>query len=99
MQLNLIADRIIQGKIYPALARHQAQPYTQSWREFEQHWPGTVPFRPQEYCQHHGITVNIFDLNDAWPRGAFYPIGLGFFNFEISNFSPSQHNKFIKFNA
>jgi hypothetical protein len=59
MALTLIADRIDPGKIYPALAQHQAEPYTQSWREFEQHWPGTVPFRPQEYCEHHGVRLNI----------------------------------------
>jgi len=86
MLLNLITDRMVRGKMYPALARHQAEPYTQSWREFEQHWPGTVPFRPQEYCEHHGVRLNIFGANDEWPAGAFYPIGLGFFNFEIDYF-------------
>jgi len=87
MVLNLIADRIVRGKIYPALARHQAEPYTQSWREFEQHWPCTIPFRPQEYCEHHGIDINIFGPTAAWPADAFYPIGLGFFNFEIDYFA------------
>ena len=86
MVLTLIADRIVRGKIYPALARHQAEPYTQSWREFERHWPCTVPFRPQEYCEHHGIKLNILNLNDTWPADAFYPIGLGFFDFEIDYF-------------
>ena len=86
MKLNLIADRTLKGKIYPALARHQAEPYTQSWREFEQHWPCTVPFRLQEYCEYHDVKINILGPNDAWPVGAFYPIGLGFFNFEIDYF-------------
>jgi len=45
-----------------------------------------VPFRPQEYFEHHGVNLNILDLNDAWPADAFYPIGLGFFNFEIDYF-------------
>jgi hypothetical protein len=45
-----------------------------------------VPFRPQEYCEHHGVQLNIVDLNDVWPADAFYPIGLGFFNFEIDYF-------------
>jgi len=86
MVLTLIADRIVRGKIYPALAQHYAEPYTQSWREFEQHWPCTVPFRPQEYCEHHGVKLNILGPNDVWPADAFYPIGLGFFNFEIDYF-------------
>jgi hypothetical protein len=87
MALNLIADRIVRGKIYPALAQHQAEPYTQSWREFEHHWPCTVPFRPQEYCEYHSVSINILGPNDVWPADAFYPIGLGFFNFEIDYFA------------
>lgn len=87
MALNLISDRIVRGKIYPALARHQAEPYTQSWREFEQHWPCTVPIRLQEYCEYHNVKLNIFDLNSVWPADAFYPIGLGFFNFDIDYFA------------
>ena len=96
MKLNLIADRVVKGKIYPALARHQAEPYTQSWREFEQHWPCTVPFRLQEYCEYHGVKINIVGLDDTWPAGAFYPIGLGFFNFEIDYFELLPSRVFAK---
>jgi hypothetical protein len=45
-----------------------------------------VPFRPQEYCEHHGVQLNILGPSDTWPADAFYPIGLGFFNFEIDYF-------------
>jgi hypothetical protein len=85
MALNLVADRIVVDKIYPALARHQAEPYTQSWREFEQHWPCTVPFRPQEYLVKANIPVNIYTI-DNFPDRCYYPIGLGFFNFGIDYF-------------
>jgi hypothetical protein len=81
MALNLIADRIVRGKIYPALARHQAEPYTQSWREFEQHWPCTIPLRLQEYCDYHNVKLNIHNITDQFPPNSFYPIGLGFFDF------------------
>jgi len=87
MRLNLIADQVVRGRIYPALARHQAQPYTQAWREFGQHWPNTIPLRLQEYCDHHGVKLNITDINSEWPANAFYPIGIGFFNFSIDYFS------------
>ena len=87
MSLNLVADQVIKDKIYPALARHQAQPYTQAWREFNQHWPNTIPIRLQEYCNYNGVTLNIYDINDQFPDRAFYPIGLGFFNFDIDYFS------------
>jgi len=87
MALTLIADRILKGKIYPAFARHEGRPYTQSWREFGSHWPYTIPLRLQEYCDHHAVKLNIVDLTDAWPADAFYPIGLGFFDFDIDYFA------------
>jgi hypothetical protein len=86
MSLNLIADRVIKGRIYPALARHEAYPYTQGWREFGQHWPHTTPLRLQEYCDHHGVKLNIINIDAEWPTDAFYPVGLGFFDFGIDYF-------------
>jgi len=86
MSLNLIADQVIRGRIYPALARHQAVPYTQGWREFGQHWPSTIPLRLQEYCEHHGVKLNIYNIQDQLPSNTFYPVGLGFFNFSIDYF-------------
>ena len=86
MSLNLIADQVIRGRIYPALARHQAVPYTQGWREFGQHWPNTIPIRLQEYCDHHSVKLNIYNIQDQLPSNTFYPVGLGFFNFSIDYF-------------
>lgn len=85
MELNLVADKTLKGRIYPAFARHEARPYTQSWREFEQHWPYTVPLRLQEYCDHHGVKINLHSI-DNFPAGSYYPIGLGFFDFSIDYF-------------
>ena len=86
MHLNLLADRVVKGRIYPALVRHQAQPYTQAWREFGQHWPNTIPLRLQEYCNQHSVDLNIYSINDELPASTFYPVGLGFFNFSIDYF-------------
>jgi|688.fasta_scaffold186391_2 hypothetical protein len=86
MILTLIADHVVKGKIYPAFALHQGRPYTASWREFEQHWPYTIPLRLQEYCDHHTVPLNIVGLGDEWPSDAFYPVGLGFFDFGIDYF-------------
>lgn len=87
LSLNLIADQVRKGRIYPALTRHEARPYTQSWREFGQHWPYTVPLRLQEYCNQHGVSINIFNINDNFPANSFYPIGIGFFDFSIDYIS------------
>jgi F0F1-type ATP synthase membrane subunit b/b' len=86
MTLNLVADRTVKGRIYPALAQWEARPYTQSWREFGSHYPYTVPFRPQEYCEHHGVKINIYQAKDDLPLNCYYPIGLGFFDFDIDYF-------------
>jgi len=86
LEFNFVADRTIKGKIYPALARHQGRPYTQSWREFGQHWPYTIPLRLEEYCQVHGAKINIHELQSSLPENTFYPIGIGFFDFEIDYF-------------
>ena len=79
MALNLIADQIVHGKIYPALVQTQD-------RDFDRHYPYTVPLRLQEYCVEHGVRLNVIDINSEWPSDAFYPVGLGFFDFDIDYF-------------
>ena len=98
MPLNLVADRIVKGRLYPALTQYEARPYTQAWREFGQHYPYTVPLRLQEYCDHHGVKLGIFAIDDAFPDDSFYPVGLAFFNFEIDYFDllPSAVIQLIK---
>lgn len=86
LEFNFVVDAVIRTKIYPALARHRAEPYTQSWREFGNHWPYTTPLRIQEYCESHGVRINTFTV-DQFPANSFYPICLGFFHFEIDYFS------------
>lgn len=87
MELNLIADSVVKGRIYPALAQHQARPYTPAWREFGLHFPFTVPLRLQEYCDQHGIKLNIHHMHANLPPNTFYPVGLGFFDFGIDYFT------------
>lgn len=83
---NFVADRVIKGRIYPGLAQWEARPYTQSWREFGQHWPFTTPLRIEEYCTHHDYPINILSINDDLPDHTYYPVCLGFFDFSIDYF-------------
>lgn len=83
---DFVVDRCIKGRIYPAFAQHQAEPYTQSWREFDQHWPYTVPLRLQEYCDSHGCSIVLHNL-ESDTRAWFYPIALGWFDFDIDYFA------------
>jgi hypothetical protein len=87
MELNLFADQTINGKIYPTLATWQARPYTVAWREFGSHYPYTIPLRIQEYCDYHGVKINVYTINDHLPPNTYYPIALGFFDFSIDYFS------------
>lgn len=80
---EFLVDHTVRGKIYPALAQWQARPYTQAWREFGDHWPYTTPLRIQEYCQQHHVGINIYHGDRPVPPDIFYPICLGFFDFEI----------------
>lgn len=83
--LNLTGPKILADKLAPALARHQAQPYTAEWREFNQHWPNTVPIELLEHCRNHGVPVAIHEINDA-PPGSYYCIGIGFFHLYLDYF-------------
>ena len=55
MTLHLIADRVVNGKIYPALAQTQEG-------DFDHCWPYTVPLRLQEYCIKHSVELNIISI-------------------------------------
>jgi hypothetical protein len=79
--MNFVADSIIKGKPYPALAVHQARPYTPAWREFGQHWPHTTPAELFGHMDDHGYTYSL-SIDGA----GYYVIGLGFFDFTIDYF-------------
>jgi hypothetical protein len=67
---------------YPNLAKHQAEPFTQSWREFDNHWPWTVPLRLLMYTNNYNVVTVDTEFQRAW-----YPVGIGWFDFEFDYFS------------
>lgn len=83
---NFVADRIVKGKAYPALATWQAEPYTTDWQKFVQHYPHTVPCELHEHCQDFGVPYHLWSIDDAFPVGSYYTIGIGFFNFNVDYF-------------
>ena len=85
LSFNFVADRVVHDKIYPHLSAWSAEPYTPEWRQFGSHWPYTTPLRIQEYCDLHGVKINTYSVED-FPAGCFYPIAIGFFDFEIDYF-------------
>ena len=82
---NFVVDRVVRNKIYPHLAAWSAEPYTPEWRQFGSKWPYTTPLRIQEYCELHQIKINTYSVED-FPPGSFYPIAIGFFDFDVDYF-------------
>jgi hypothetical protein len=82
MSFNFVADRIVKGKAYPAIAEWSAEPYTDKWRQFVQHWPNTVPCELHEHCATHRFPYTL-----SADTGDYYTVGLGFFNFDIDYFA------------
>lgn len=84
---NFVADSIVKDRLYPAMAKHQARPYTQAWREFSQHWPYTVPADLHEFCKLHGIENKAYTTEQDFPPDSFYIIQIGWFDFGIDYFA------------
>jgi hypothetical protein len=95
-----LVDRVIRNKAYPNLARHDAQPYTSSWRQFDQHYPYVEPLRLFDYFDEHRISYTVITWDTDIPKNSCYPIGLSFFNFEIDYFSllPNAIQQAVKHN-
>jgi hypothetical protein len=80
--INIVCDRVVKNKPYPALAQYHAEPYTQQWREFGQHWPYTVPVELVEYCREFDVECRIYTVAD-YPEDSYYIVHLGFFDFTV----------------
>lgn len=78
--IRFAADKIVKGKAYPALSRHQAEPYTQAWRQFTDHWPYTVPNELHDHCERQNFAYSLHTLDEP---ADFYTISLGFFDFTV----------------
>ena len=87
MSFNFVCDRIVNGRAYPALTTHDALPGTTAWQEFINHYPQTVPCELIEHCEAHGVDYNLYTVDDTYPWGSYYAIGIGFFKFDVDYFS------------
>ena len=89
---NFVVDRLIKGRPYPNLARHPAEPYRQSWREFGQHPPYTVPVELIDHCELHHYPYTVTrtaelsrrdNTNKDNPLNYLYPVQFGWFDYSI----------------
>jgi len=85
--INFCYDRLSTPKIgYPNLARWTAEPFTAEWRQFDAHWPRTVPLRLTMYLDAAQIPYGVYTVTDA-PAGSWYPIAFSWFDFDCNYFA------------
>jgi hypothetical protein len=82
---NFVFDRRNDSRPYPNLAPMMDNPH-ESYHGMGDDWPFIVPCRLLYYSYDHDYPCNISYTNEPIPDNAWYPIGLGFFHFEIDYF-------------
>jgi hypothetical protein len=85
--INFCYDRLSLPNIgYPNLAQWPAEPFTPEWRQFDAHWPRTVPLRLTMYLDAAHIPYRVTTVTDA-PLGSWYPIAFSWFDFDCNYFA------------
>jgi len=80
--INFCYDKLVNAAIgHPNLATWTAKPYTPEWRQFDYHWPKTIPLRLLMYFDHSSIEYCIHSVESA-PVGSWYPIAVSWFDFD-----------------
>lgn len=81
MTLELCFDHILpDGSGYPNLAQSDLP-----IADLDQHWPRTVALRLLQYLELGGFRARCWGVADA-PRGAWYAVGLAWFDFDCDYF-------------
>ena len=90
---NFVFDRRNHSRPYPNLAPMMENPH-ESYHGMGDTWPFIVPCRLLYYSKDHAYPCEISYLDEPIPDQAWYPVGLGFFSFEIDYFDMmSDHVK------
>jgi hypothetical protein len=92
---NFVFDRRNDSRPYPNLAPMMNNPHD-SYHGMGDTYPWIVPCRLLYYCKDHNYPLNISYIDQPIPPNAFYPVGLGWFDFAIDYFdllSPEVFNK------
>ena len=83
---NFVFDRRNDARPYPNLAPMMENPH-QSYHGMGDDHPFIVPCRLLYFAQDHDYPYNISYTDQPIPTNAWYPVGLGFFHFEIDYFA------------
>ena len=86
MTFNFVVDSMVLDQAYPNLAQHRADPYTQGWREFSNHYPYTVPVELINHCREHSYPYTLTltaELSGTNKNNLWYAVQPGWFDFDI----------------
>jgi hypothetical protein len=83
--LKFLFDRRNDSRPYPNLAPWQHNPH-ESYSGLGDTYPWITPCRLLLYAQDHGYPIDIYYTDQAWPEDAWYPVGLGWFDFSLNYF-------------
>ena len=84
---NIVSDRLVADRAYPALAQFEARPGSPEWSEFVKHWPWTVPGELIDHCQEAGYPVNLYTTTDDYPQHSYYLVAIGWWDHTVDYFS------------
>ena len=95
-RLNLAFDHFVNGEPYPNLV--PLQDLSQGYKHLGSQFPFVVPLRLLYYSQDHNFPIDTYAVGDELPAQCFYPIGLGFFSFDVDYFNliPTNTLKLVR---
>ena len=82
---NFVYDRKHLDRPWPNLAPEQDA--SQGYYHFGNRYPWIVPARLLYHCQEHEYAHQIVYVGDHIPAGSYYPVGIGWFSFDLDYFA------------
>ena len=82
---NFVFDREHLGRPYPNLA--PMMDASNGYHGMGDSYPYIVPCRLLYFCQDHNYPMNIGYINQSVPDNAYYPVGIGWFDFDQDYFA------------
>lgn len=83
---NFVFDRRNDARPYPNLAAMMSNPHD-SYHGMGDEYPFIIPCRLIYYSHDHNYSCHISYTDEPVPPNAWYPVGLGFFNYQIDYFA------------
>lgn len=86
-ELVFCYDQVLEpGTPHPNLARWHAQPRTPEWKQFDHHYPRTIPLRLLTYLRDAHVDFRVCTIWDDFDW-AWYPVALGWFDLDLDYFA------------